>query len=142
MAALATVSGSTATWLGRAAAWRGEGHLADAAAPGPGRRGRGLGGGAQALLGQVGGVGEAGGLAHHDPDAGAPVAARGQLLDPAVVEQGRRGPLVLDEDLGEVAAGAEGSAERPLDDRFVEHGRPRFAWMAGESGAGLRGDPQ
>ena len=55
------------------AALRGRGPAASAAAEQPG-------------LGQVGGVGEAGGVARHDPDAGAPVAARGQLLDPAVVE--------------------------------------------------------
>ena len=66
-------------------------------------------------LGQVGGVGVAGGLAGDDADAGAPVAAGGQLLDPAVVEAGRGGPLVLDEHLGEVAAGSERGAERPLD---------------------------
>ena len=79
---------------------------------------------ARPVVGQVGGVGEAGGLADHDPDAGAAVAARGQLLDPAVVEHGRRRPLVLDEHLGEVAAGAEGGGQRALDDGVVEHGRP------------------
>ena len=37
-------------------------------------------------LGEVGGVGEPGGVADDDPDAGAPVATGGELLDLAVVE--------------------------------------------------------
>ena len=52
-------------------------------------------------------MGEPGGLTDHHPDAGAAVATRGQLLDPAVVEPGRRTAPVLGEDLGEVAAGSQ-----------------------------------
>ena len=52
-------------------------------------------------LRQVGGVGEAGGLADDHPDPGAALAARGQLLDPAVVEPGGRAAPVLGEHLGE-----------------------------------------
>ncbi len=51
-----------------------------------------LGRGAQALLGEVGGVGVAGGLAGDDPDAGAAVAAGGQLLDPARRRAGPTSP--------------------------------------------------
>ena len=69
-------------------------------------------------LGQVGGVGEAGGVADDDADAGAAVAAGGELLDLAVVEQGRRRALVLGEDLGEVAAGVQGRAEHAADHVF------------------------
>jgi hypothetical protein len=67
-------------------------------------------------------VGEAGGVADDDPDAGAPVAARAELLDLAVVERGRRRSLVLDEDLGELAAGAQGRVTRVVVDvdRFLE----------------------
>ena len=67
-------------------------------------------------LGQVGGVGVAGGLAHDDPDPGAAVASRRQLLDPAVVEHGGGRLAVLDEHLGEVAPAAERGAEHALDD--------------------------
>ena len=81
--------------------------------PGGGRRGR-LGGRAQAGLGEVGGVGEAGGVARDDADAGAAVAAAGDLLDPAVVEAGRRRALVLDEHLGELAAGAQRRRQHPF----------------------------
>ena len=71
---------------------------------------------AQAGLGEVGGVGEAGGLARDDPDAGAAVAAAGHLLDPAVVEPGRRRPLVLGVHLGELGAGAYSTGEHPFQD--------------------------
>ena len=56
-----------------------------------------------------------------DPDAGAAVAARRELLDLAVVEQRRRRALVLDEHLGELAAGAERRRQGPLDHGFFEH---------------------
>ena len=89
------------------------------------RRGGGrLRGGLEPALGQVGGVGEAGGVADDDPDAGAAVAPGGQLLDLAVVEPGGRRPPVLDEDLGEVAASAQCGPENALDDRGVEHRGP------------------
>jgi enoyl-CoA hydratase/carnithine racemase len=76
----------------------------------------------QAGLGEVGGVGVAGGVAGDHPDARPAVAAGAQLLHPAVVEAGRAGPLVLDEDLGELAARAQRGAEHPLDHTLVEHG--------------------
>ena len=97
--------------------------MRDAAAAAAGRGGRGLGGGGEAGLGEVGGVGEAGGVADDDPDAGAPVAAGGELLDLAVVEHGRRRPLVLGEDLGEVAAGAASAVPSTrLITVFFDHG--------------------
>ena len=95
---------------------------AAASAPGGGRRGLGRGG--KPGLGEVGGVGEARGVADDDPDAGAPVAARRELLDLAVVEDGRRRPLVLDEDLREVTAGVEGGAEGSTDDGLFDHAGP------------------
>ena len=61
-------------------------------------------------------MGESGGLTGDDPDAGTAVAPRGQFLDPAVVEGGRRRAAVLHEHLGELATGAqcdlEGSSEQ------------------------------
>ncbi len=51
-----------------------------------GRRGS-LGGGSQPGLAEVGGVGEAGGVALDDADAGTTVATAGDLLDPTVVER-------------------------------------------------------
>ena len=74
-----------------------------------------LGSGPQPGLAEVGRVGEAGGVALDDADAGATVATTGDLLDPAVVERGHRRPLVLDEHLGELAAGAHRRPEHPLE---------------------------
>ena len=93
---------------------RGQRHhpCAAAAIPGRGRRGRGRR--REPGRRQVGGVREPGGLADDDPDAGAAVAPGRQLLDPAVVEEGRRRALVLGEDLGEVAPGPQ---------RLGQHGR-------------------
>ena len=106
---------------GRGATGEGDGAGAPSPALGGGRGG--LGGGEQAGLGEVGGVGEAGGVAHHDPDAGAAVAARRELLDPAVVEQRRAVAPVLGEDLGEVTARLQGRPEHPLQHRFLDHRR-------------------
>ena len=77
----------------------------------------------QAGLAQVAGVGEAGGLPDHHPDPGAPVAPRGQVLDPAVVQPGGRAAPVLGEHLGELAARAQGDAQHCLDHRFVDQRR-------------------
>ena len=86
------------------------------------RRGRGgLGGGAQASLAEVGGVGETGGVAADDPDAGAAVAAAGDLLDAAVVERRRGGPLVLCVHLGELGAGAHCDREHSFQHVLVDH---------------------
>ena len=87
--------------------WRAAAAAASAAARRPG-------------LAQVAGVGETGRLADDHPDAGAPVAARRQVLDPAVVEAGGRAAPVLGEHLGELAAGAQGDAQDRLDHRFVD----------------------
>ena len=88
-------------------------------APGRGRRRvRRL---AQARLGQVGGVRVAGGLAPHDPDPGAALAARHQLLDLAVVEAGAGRAPVLGEHLGEVAAAAQGRGEGAFEDGGFDH---------------------
>ena len=48
---------------------------------------------------------------------------------------GRRGALVLGEDLGEVATGAQGGAEHPGDHGFLDHGQP-FRRPSGPLGAG------
>ena len=96
-----------------------EGHLADAAAAAPGRRRRRFGGTTQPVLGQVGGVGEAGGLAPHDADSGTTVEARRELLDLAVVETGRGRALVLREHLREVAARLQGHAQDATNDAFL-----------------------
>ena len=53
------------------------------------------------------------GLAGHHPDAGAAVPAGAELFDLAVVEPARRRPLVLHEDLGEVATGVQGRTQHP-----------------------------
>ena len=85
------------------------------------RRGGRFGRGPQPGLGEVGGVGETRRLADDDADAGAPVASGAQLFDSAVVEPGRRGPPVLDEDLREVTAGAQRGAENALNYGGIEH---------------------
>ena len=73
-------------------------------APAPGHgRGR-LGRPQQTRLAEIGGVGEAGGLPGHHPDPGPPLPTGRELLDPPVVEHGRRGRAVLGEHLGEIAA--------------------------------------
>ena len=135
MLALATSSGSIVDVVRPARRRAGEvdGAVAATAAA---RRGRGrLGGRPQAGLGQVGGVREPGGLADDDPDAGAAVAPGAELLDLAVVEQGRRGPLVLDEHLGELAPGPHGRAEDALRISRLDHGRRSWpcesAWSEG-----------
>ena len=105
--------GSCSTGLTRCSGWRVSATRARAAAALAGGRRGGLGGGAQAGLAEVGGVGEAGGVALDDADAGATVAAAGDLLDPAVVEPRRRGALVLGVHLGELAAGAHRRTRAP-----------------------------
>ena len=71
---------------------------------------------------------------------GAPLAARGQLLDPAVVEPGRRAAPVLGEHLGELAAGAQRDAEHALHHRLVDHGTPFRPPAAGTRAALARGE--
>ncbi len=63
---------------------------------------------------------EAGGVTPDDADPGAALASGDELLDLAVVEPGRRDPAVLGEDLGEVAAVAQGRVERALEYRFFD----------------------
>jgi hypothetical protein len=65
-------------------------------------------------------VGEPGRLAPHDPDPRSTVAPRRQLLHAPVVQAGRRRPPVLNEQLGEVTAGAEGGGQDALDDGFFD----------------------
>jgi predicted thioesterase len=69
-------------------------------------------------------MGESSGFADDDTDARASVASGAQLLDSAVVEPGRRGPPVLDEDLREVTAGTQCRAENALNCRGIEHRAP------------------
>jgi hypothetical protein len=69
-------------------------------------------------------MGEAGGVAHDHPDAGAAITAGAEVLHLAVVEDGVGAGLVLYEDLGELPAGTEGGGQGALDDVVVEHGAP------------------
>ena len=120
-AALPTVSGGMATSLTRWLGWRVSAHDAGTAAALARRGSGGLGRREQPGLAQVGRVGVARGLALDHPDAGAAVPAGGDLLDLAVVQVGRRRPLVLDVDLREVGTGPQTSSEHPLDDVGVDH---------------------
>ena len=92
-----------------------------AAAAAAGHRRGGLGRPEEAPLAEVGGVGEPGGLPRDHPDAGAPLASRGQLLDPAVVEHGRRIGAVLGEHLGELAAVTQRLRQHPLQHGGIDH---------------------
>lgn len=82
------------------------------------------GGGQQARLGEVGGVGEPGGLAGDDADARAAVATGGELLDLAVVETDAGAAPVGGEDLGEVSAGGECGGEDPRENLIVQQFHP------------------
>ena len=82
--------GRSATSLGAGASCRARATSAHAAAAREPRPPAASAAAAQAGLGQVGGVGEAGGVADDDPDAGAAVAPGAELLDLAVVERRRR----------------------------------------------------
>ena len=112
------------TGPGRAGIGRPQGPHGDRARPTAPAAGHGrgrLGRSQQAGLGEVGGVGESGGVPRDHPDAGTALASRGELLDPPVVQQGRRGRPVLGEDLGEVTAVPEGLGEHPLEYRGIDH---------------------
>jgi hypothetical protein len=61
-------------------------------------------------------MGVAGGLPHDHPNSGTAVTTRRQFLDPAVVEHGRGGVAVLDEQFGELPAALERGPEHALDD--------------------------
>ncbi len=87
------------------------------------RRGR-LGRPQQSALAQIGGVGEARGLPGDHPDAGPPLAPRGQLLDPAVVEHGRRSRPVLGEHLGECRRRCAAPPPAPVPARGYRSLRP------------------
>ena len=60
-------------------------------------------------------------MPEENADARTPVEARRQLLDPPVVEMTGREPLVLREDLGEVAACAQSQGKDALDDVVFDH---------------------
>ncbi len=148
LAGLGHVAGVDLDDVGRGRGLAGEVDRAGAAAAPAGSGGRGLGRGGEAGLGEIGGVGEAGGVADHDPDAGPAVAARRELLDLAVVEQRGRRALVLDEDLGEVAAGAQRGAQGSADHGLFDHAwvllSRRALWpgaRAGHSGGSGDSDP-
>ena len=81
-------------------------------AAGGGRRG--LRGVAEPGLGEVGGVGVAGGVTTDDADTGAALTTRREFLDLAVVEPRRRHPSVFREHLGEVATVTQRRLERAL----------------------------
>ena len=120
MRALATVSGSTNDLVAAGRRSPLEGDRTGAAPVALGRRGGRLGRLAEPLLRQVGGVGKAGGVVAHDPDAGAPLPAGHEFLDLAVVETSRRHAPILGKDLGEVAAMAQRRLERALEYRFFD----------------------
>ncbi len=73
-------------------------------------------------LTQVGRVGEARRLAVHHPDPGPARAARGELLDPAVVEHGARRHGILGEDLGHVAAADQSRGQHAFEHVRVDEG--------------------
>jgi fluoroacetyl-CoA thioesterase len=66
-------------------------------------------------------VRESGGLPVHDPEPGTTVVTRNDLFDPTVVETPIRGTTVLDEDLGELATGAQRPVERILEKLAIYH---------------------
>ena len=76
---------------------------------------------AQSGLGQIGGVREAGGLAGDDSDSGAAIPPARHLLDPAVVETGRRRPLVFGVHLRELGSAADGTGKDSLQDITFDH---------------------
>ena len=65
----------------------GEGDGAHAASTAASSCRRRLGRGDESCFGEVGGVGEPGGVAHDDSDAGTTITTGGELLHPAVIEQ-------------------------------------------------------
>src|SRR5205085_1193427 len=79
---------------------------------------------AKPVLGEVGRVRETRGIAGHHPDARAAAATRSQVVDLAGVEARRSRLLVLDEDLGEIAARPQRVAQHALDHRFIDHWYP------------------
>jgi hypothetical protein len=103
------VIGSSATVRNPPPPWRATAAAALAAARRP-------------CLAEIGGVGETGGLAVHDPDARATRPARGQLLDPAVIEHGAGRHGVLGEDLRHVAAAHQGRREDAFEHVRVDEG--------------------
>ena len=68
----------------------------------------------ETLLAEIGGMGEACGVADDDTNARTAVAARGELLDPTVIEQRRRTAPILGEDLGELPARSQGRTQDSL----------------------------
>ena len=87
--------------------------------------------GAETLGRQIRRVREAGGVAAHDADAGAAIAARHELLDATVVEAGARRPPILHEHLGEVAATAQRVLDRGLQDTLDRSARACAARLFG-----------
>src|SRR4029079_18862897 len=65
-------------------------------------------------LAEIGGMREPRCGALDDPDAGAAIAAAGDLFDAPIIQTGHRRALVLDEHLGELASGSHRRAEHPL----------------------------
>ena len=114
-----------------------QGDGAGAAAALAGRCRGGVGGGEQAPLAEVAGVGEAGRLAGDDPDPGAAVAPARHLLDAPVVERRRRRAFVLGVDLGELAARSHGRGQHSFQDVVVDH--PVEATGGAPAGSGRGG---
>ncbi len=75
------------------------------------RRGDGVGGALQVGFGEVVGVRVVGAVAAREPHAEARLAAAGGALDAPLFEREAERAAVLDEDLGEVAAVAQGTAD-------------------------------
>ncbi len=87
-----------------------------------GRARRGIGRLEQTLGREIGGVGEARGVAAHDAQARATVVTGDELFDAPVVETGVRRAPVFDEDFGEVAAAAQRLVERGLQHTVIDQG--------------------
>ena len=101
----------------------GEHDFADTTAAPTCRGGRGRRRCCQTGLAQVARVREARRVAADDPDACAPLPTAGQLLDTAVIQDRTAVHAVLDEHLGEPAAGAQRDRKRPRQEiRFDQHG--------------------
>ena len=121
LAGLGDVAREDGHHVGAGGAGLGEGHDGRAGTGAAGCCCRGAGRSEQALLGQVRRVGEARGLPHDDPDPGAAVTARGELLDLAVVEQRGGRTAVLHEDLGELGALGKAFGEYSFDRGLLDH---------------------
>ena len=78
-------------------------------------------------------VGEVGGVAVDDADAGALLGAGLDRLDPPLVDRQRLAAAAFGEDLGEAAAVGERPGQRPLGERLVDRPAHRFGFFPATS---------